>query len=244
MNTIFQFTPLREGRPSSGHRPAERRKFQFTPLREGRRKRGSTPQASRNFNSRPSARGDGDLCKALDVARISIHAPPRGATASPRLPRRPAHHFNSRPSARGDPDIPAPSPQAWLFQFTPLREGRREGHHRYAYSPLNFNSRPSARGDRAAAARRRPRHISIHAPPRGATARQNVGDCIRVFQFTPLREGRQEEKNDNAGKDDFNSRPSARGDALGSALGKPPTYFNSRPSARGDHKPRHHNWEG
>ena len=79
------------------------RKFQFTPLREGRR---------------PFKR---DI---LISAKISIHAPPRGATAAaPRL-RAEANYFNSRPSARGD------------------RRGRLP-----LQKLLNFNSRPSARGD-------------------------------------------------------------------------------------------------
>ena len=34
--TKFQFTPLREGRPSARSGPALVPKFQFTPLREGR----------------------------------------------------------------------------------------------------------------------------------------------------------------------------------------------------------------
>ena len=60
-----------------------------------------------------------------------------------------------------------PSPYA-VFQFTPLREGRRP-------SPampvkfFDFNSRPSARGDM--------KYISS-------------GGSTLVFQFTPLREGR------------------------------------------------------
>ena len=97
-------------------------------------------------------------------------------------------HFNSRPSARGDGKA---IPRRLFRQY--------------------FNSRPSARGDHLLAVQHANQAISIHAPPRGATnrgdagrapqnfnsrpsargdARQNVGDCIRVFQFTPLREGR------------------------------------------------------
>ena len=57
--SVFQFTPLREGRP---HKPAPRRSrgaFQFTPLREGRPiPRVDGGGSAGNFNSRPSARGD------------------------------------------------------------------------------------------------------------------------------------------------------------------------------------------
>ena len=53
------------------------------------------------------------------------------------------------------------------FQFTPLREGRRE----------NRNSCS-------------PKQISIHAPPRGATYANGILAFDIEFQFTPLREGR------------------------------------------------------
>ena len=57
--------------------------FQFTPLREGRRHIQRAPHHSHDFNSRPSARGDLEVF-AQDVEfLISIHAPPRGATANP-----------------------------------------------------------------------------------------------------------------------------------------------------------------
>ena len=101
--------------------------FQFTPLREGRR----------------------EIIQNIYTAQgISIHAPPRGATAGQRRVLLPDFDFNSRPSARGDdghgvagvfPDISIHAPPrgaTWcmvsagdigiLFQFTPLREGRRE----------------------------------------------------------------------------------------------------------------------
>ena len=122
----FQFTPLREGRrtgradsppaPHFNSRPSARgdhrfdgngraaERFQFTPLREGRRRRRA---------GRPGRRP------------ISIHAPPRGATASSSALPSPSGNFNSRPSARGDAGYPARTAQAMIFQFTPLREGRR-----------------------------------------------------------------------------------------------------------------------
>ena len=56
-------------------------------------------------------------------------------------------------------------------------------------------------------------HISIHAPPRGATP--------------PDRKAPSTSTN-------FNSRPSARGDKRGGASTILAYYFNSRPSARGD----------
>ena len=78
-----------------------------------------------------------------------------------------------------------------LFQFTPLREGRRlcsQERMELRY----FNSRPCGRGD--AHPLRRHLHdadISIHAPAGGATSRIDSGKLTNKFQFTPLREGRQ-----------------------------------------------------
>ena len=101
--TIFQFTPLREGRHFQheanrsriyfNSRPSargdsrtlpgriRRHLFQFTPLREGRPCANELDRR-RNlyFNSRPSARGDLTAEYNPIENYISIHAPPRGAT--------------------------------------------------------------------------------------------------------------------------------------------------------------------
>ncbi len=77
---IFQFTPLREGRPMPPDGRSRRQTFQFTPLREGRLCGFPTTFALQHFNSRPSARGDMRDNLLFAFLRISIHAPPRGAT--------------------------------------------------------------------------------------------------------------------------------------------------------------------
>ena len=142
----FQFTPLREGRPlprrrnrAGGHfnsRPSARgdaarcwrkpcgRYFNSRPSARGDRTAGKPRSCPENFNSRPSARGD--QCGVGDAGkhRISIHAPPRGATK------------------RSQPLV-----MYITFQFTPLREGRRSHRERAGAEPADFNSRPSARGD-------------------------------------------------------------------------------------------------
>ena len=56
----------------------------------------------------------------------------------------------------------------------------------------------------------------------------------KEFQFTPLREGRQSESEQAQLNPDFNSRPSARGDAYVGREIISNRNFNSRPSARGD----------
>ena len=58
-------------------------------------------------------------------------------------------------------------------------------------------------------------------------------NCI-TFQFTPLREGRRKRNTVSGLFNDFNSRPSARGDANLQKLRDAGSHFNSRPSARGD----------
>ena len=98
---------------------------------------------------------------------ISIHAPPRGATVRRAVFFVVVKYFNSRPSARGDLTVSAAC-SPFLFQFTPLREGRRRYKRRHA----------------------RQRRISIHAPPRGATMPLAHLRVHMAFQFTPLREGR------------------------------------------------------
>ena len=210
---LFQFTPLREGRPGTASVAVPFFLFQFTPLREGRRARlrvcsaaqadfNSRPSArgdviwrgncaAENFNSRPSARGDpirriaarksrrfqftplregrrGGVHLGQQAQRISIHAPPRGATAACASASTAGDDFNSRPSARGDTSA--------------LTIRTKSG---------NFNSRPSARGDFRKGFDAFNKSISIHAPPRGATTMNKTILKQRVFQFTPLREGRR-----------------------------------------------------
>ena len=76
--------------------------FQFTPLREGRQQ---------------------NLDWAYKSIKISIHAPPRGATKNRNREGAGVPNFNSRPSARGDL-TEAEYLSTIAFQFTPLREGR------------------------------------------------------------------------------------------------------------------------
>ena len=145
---------------------------------------------------------------------ISIHAPPRGATAK----RAGAfihagRDFNSRPSARGDQvygynDLQNPS----ISIHAPPR-GATQRICRRTRCCSYFNSRPSARGDKPAESKYNTLWISIHAPPRGATPKEGKemsGFVISIhapprgatetadnnaeiakFQFTPLREGRR-----------------------------------------------------
>ena len=143
---LFQFTPLREGRPRA-HRPCRRCNY---------------------FNSRPSARGDENRVELGDIDVISIHAPPRGATCAVSMaaiftcsisihaPPRGATLKAVLKDATGQISIHAPPRGATCFTVHMETSG-------------NFNSRPSARGDRLACLDELLSNISIHAPPRGAT---------------------------------------------------------------------------
>ena len=98
----FQFTPLREGRPKVRHHRRFKAAFQFTPLREGRLRTSTFTSKECAFQFTPLREGrpNAGFIDAEQDA-ISIHAPPRGATARLfHLRHRP--DFNSRPSARGD----------------------------------------------------------------------------------------------------------------------------------------------
>ena len=163
----FQFTPLREGRLARQNVGDCIRVFQFTPLREGRRDDG----------------------KQIAVVDISIHAPPRGATA-----------HAAQALARQ------------TFQFTPLREGRR-GTRRTSPGTADISIHAPPRG---ATTRRAHgcwrRFISIHAPPRGATVEFSlILRLNRISIHAPPR-GATPTRRAAAARRHFNSRPSARGD--------------------------------
>ena len=101
--------------------------FQFPPLREGRQ---------------PVVR------HALDGFPISIPAPARGATR-PTTAIRTVITISIPAPARGATRwIPPPQPIS-LFQFPPLREGRRP-EQLFSKAQIHFNSRPCARGDASA----------------------------------------------------------------------------------------------
>ena len=223
----------------------------------GATRRATTAVLGADFNSRPSARGDVRCSWLKSSSSISIHAPPRGATPKKISENPLTMYFNSRPSARGDAVMSSEYGRD-SFQFTPLREGRHASSATHA-APFYFNSRPSARGDATLSRRWSAESVFQFTPLREGRpqARTALGERF-LFQFTPLREGRLEPVHHAPHYEhDFNSRPSARGDAATGYIGQgdksisihaPPRgatiqsahglktcrYFNSRPSARGD----------
>ena len=184
------------------------------------------------FNSRPSARGDIRRGSRGASWVISIHAPPRGATG-----------------VCGGHTIKA------VFQFTPLREGRRFFLVLLLGGEISIHAPPRGATTHWVGVGYG-ESISIHAPPRGATVLASYWESLKEFQFTPLREGRPAFPSPCRRPGHFNSRPSARGDRAGKAgtqratqfqftplregrrmssgAHAPRRHFNSRPSARGD----------
>jgi len=77
----FQFTPLREGRPSGEKKLSMLSRFQFTPLREGRRNRPKQYGLGQRISIHAPPRGATHGVDFSAGHQISIHAPPRGATA-------------------------------------------------------------------------------------------------------------------------------------------------------------------
>ena len=232
--TVFQFTPLREGRPTSTGKRSTTLLFQFTPLREGRRRHASRQPRDVDISIHAPPRGATPSRRMVHPGRqISIHAPPRGATfpasespgvgkISIHAPPRGATDAAGRAIEAADISIHAPPRGATLrvmvlhsrfvFQFTPLREGRQVLVVCRRAAIISIHAPPRG-ATREIHQRLGILPISIHAPPRGATG---VSFSCLLWLFISIH------------------APPRGATALGSALGKPPTYFNSRPSARGD----------
>ena len=189
--------------------------FQFTPLREGRPSTGNPAVQCQYFNSRPSARGDVHhshirLCRLISIHApprgatilrlndpkqdppISIHAPPRGATEQARIRAQKLTHFNSRPSARGDWRRCSKSPRKSTISIHAPPRGATADVQRIIAALRRFQFTPLREGRQALFSYISTQKISIHAPPRGATAWR--------ADATPAHY--------------FNSRPSARGDCI------------------------------
>ena len=83
------------------------------------------------------------------------------------------------------------------FQFTPLREGL-QSLTRLSFFIFYFNSRPCERGFQNQSTPSQLAPISIHAPARGASLRTHTSVSEdKKFQFTPLREGLQKNRQES-----------------------------------------------
>ena len=200
------------------------------------------------------------LASEYRLCRISIHAPPRGATCWTKRNDKDSPYFNSRPSARGDTiksaclpvmdiSIHAPprgattkqdsKPPALHFNSRPSARGDV----RSLFSPqknANFNSRPSARGDVRTWSNWDGTSISIHAPPRGATP--SVGDTVSdapiISIHAPPRGATSCRHATLYPSPTFQFTPLREGRLTPPLVRANDFHFNSRPSARGDDVPR------
>ena len=190
------------------------------------------------------------------IAKVSIHAPLRGATHEAHWPSG-RQGFQSTPLCEGRPDIPAEDAHIPLFQSTPLCEGRpvheppdhqrvrvsihaplrgatfhrvSDKHPRVVsiHAPLRGATGPCTRSRSAA-------HVSIHAPLRGATQLgQMVASAEVVSIHAPLR-GATDSLGLAFGLGQFQSTPLCEGRRSRiSRLRRGCASFNPRPSARGD----------
>ena len=148
-------------------------------------------------------------------------------------PRSTILNFNSRPSARGDAKRGSIVEQ-FQFQFTPLREGRRASA-REVHRAEDFNSRPSARGDgRGGITPQKGKDFNSRPSARGDFEPGEEEAVPAQFQFTPLREGRLAAAPKTHSRA-FQFTPLREGrPLLFPRKGRNEEDFNSRPSARGD----------
>ena len=121
-----------------------------------------------------------------------------------------------------------------LFQFTPLREGRRWT---WGRSPMRFSFQftPLREGrlDRLLLSARL-RFISIHAPPRGATdSGAEFRSAHHISIHAPPRGATTHPRHDCRHVVNFNSRPSARGDGWAGACAPLPLAFQFTPLREG-----------
>ncbi len=100
--SLFQFTPLREGRLNHGKNAIFMRKFQFTPLREGRHVHVDEEGFATVFQFTPLREGRRRRTRFVPIAL----------------------RFQFTPLREGRQARYIKGFRAWRFQFTPLREGR------------------------------------------------------------------------------------------------------------------------
>ena len=144
--------------------------------------------------------------------------------------------FQFTPLREGRRCIFAQTKMSFLFQFTPLREGRRCIFAQTKMSFL-FQFTPLREGRRCrCSVCQRPPSISIHAPPRGATCwKRKPTSTARNFNSRPSARGDASRADLSADGILFQFTPLREGRLLRGKYAQGVHNFNSRPSARGDH---------
>ena len=168
---LFQFTRPQGARPGTLRKGATRNEFQFT------RPQGARPLDQRNplesrrcFNSRARKGRDKEELGKGDEKMVSIHAPARGATCASRTHCRSCRRFNSRARKGRDRQFRQRT-KGLQFQFT-RPQGARRTIAVTIGAALCLNSRARKGRDLVADSERFRDVVSIHAPARGATRKQ------------------------------------------------------------------------
>ncbi len=146
----------------------------------------------------------------------------------------------------------------WMFQSTPLREGRRADtlvvrcravvsihapargatlcNASFKSAPLGFNPRPCARGDIQDAVLLYSSMLFQSTPARGATKVSSTGVFAGPFQSTPLREGRPNRPKNGGCCYVFQSTPLREGRQPSDATPSKRLMFQSTPLREGRHR--------
>ena len=185
--------PTRGATPTSQAAPPAPRCFNPRPHAGGDGPSSKRWCITSGFNPRPHAGGDySDAGTNVQFTPVSIHAPTRGATLriAPALRWAPVSiHAPTRGATR---PIDRVEPEAFGFQSTPPRGGRRAGEFCcHCTCCSRFNPRPHAGGDHGVG-RSRSIRVFQSTPPRGGRRRHPLGiDPSLRFQSTPPRGGRR-----------------------------------------------------
>ena len=97
--------------------------------------------------------------------------------------------FQFTPLRKGRRSMCFGMPVKRLFQFTPLRKGRRTRQGCWAWA-TNFNSRPCVRGDIVPEYDTYVFQFQFTPLRKGRRRRASTATARLLFQFTPLRKGR------------------------------------------------------
>ena len=124
VDMLFQYQPLHEGLPEGKLRRAGRRHFNTSPSTRGFRKHLPESRAVRYFNTSPSTRGFGNEAHRAACDKISIPAPPRGASFFDVL-RSQGYGISIPAPPRGASELDSMTFDRIKFQYQPLHEGLR-----------------------------------------------------------------------------------------------------------------------
>ena len=127
LETLFQFTPLREGRPRrTWDKTISRTISIHAPPRGATRAQFGDERQYYYFNSRPSARGD-RASRSSELKPLYFNSRPsaRGDFAQNVGQNYIADNFNSRPSARGDEIIYGMRQNVFISIHAPPRGATR-----------------------------------------------------------------------------------------------------------------------